>query len=83
MVKKIEKGERTKRLEDYGDVLTVEDVGKILGIGLNQTYKCLADGTIKSHKIGRKYVIPKLFVQEYLYPGSLDRAVGTESYNGK
>ena len=33
--------------------------------------------------IGRKYVIPKLFVREYLYPGSLERAVGTESYNGK
>lgn len=62
-----------EKLEDYGDVLTVEDVGRILGIGLNQTYKCLADGTIKSHKIGKKYVIPKLFVLEYLYPGTLER----------
>lgn len=55
-----------QRLNDYGDVLTVKDVQKILGIGRNAVYTMLKNGTLKSKRIGIKYIIPKKSVQTYL-----------------
>lgn len=55
-----------QRLNDYGDVLTVKDVQKILGIGRNAVYTMLKNGTLKSKRIGIKYIIPKRIVQTYL-----------------
>ena len=55
-----------QRLNDYGDVLTVKDVQKILGIGRNAVYTMLKNGTLKSKRIGIKYIIPKRSVQTYL-----------------
>lgn len=53
-------------LNDYGDVLSVKDVQKILGIGRNAVYTMLKNGTLKSKRIGIKYIIPKRSVQTYL-----------------
>ena len=55
-------------LKDYDDILLPEDLQKILHIGRNSVYTHLADGTIKSLRIGKKYRIPKLYLLEYLYP---------------
>lgn len=55
-------------LAEYPDVLSPEDVQKILGIGRNAVYRLLTDGTIKSLKVGRRYLIPKLYLLEYMYP---------------
>lgn len=55
-----------QRLNDYGDVLSVKDVQKILGIGRNAVYTMLKNGTLKSKRIGIKYIIPKKSVQTYL-----------------
>jgi len=55
-----------QRLNDYGDVLTVKDVQKILGIGRNAVYTMLKNGTLKSKRIGIKYIIPKRSVRTYL-----------------
>lgn len=55
-----------QRLNDYGDVLSVKDVQKILGIGRNAVYTMLKNGTLKSKRIGIKYIIPKRSVQTYL-----------------
>ena len=55
-------------LEKYDDILMPEDLQKILHIGRNAVYNYLADGTIKSLRIGKKYRIPKLYLLEYLYP---------------
>ena len=46
-------------LSDYGDVLTVEDIMKILKIGRNKAYSLLKDGKIKSIRIGTMHRIPK------------------------
>jgi len=55
-------------LPGYSDILSPEDVQKILRTGRNTVYGYLADGTIKSLKIGGKYRIPKLFLLEFIYP---------------
>ena len=46
--------------------MTVEEVCKALRIGYNKAYDFLKDGTIKSIKSGRKYLIPIISVQEYV-----------------
>jgi len=56
-------------LQDYADVLSPEDVQKILRTGRNTVYAYLADGKIKSIRIGGKYRIPKLYLLEFMYPG--------------
>ena len=55
-------------LKGYDDVLLPEDVQEILHIGRNTIYGYLADGIIKSLKIGGKYRIPKLYLLQFMYP---------------
>ena len=43
--------EAKKRLEEYGDILTVDDVHDILGIGYSKTYELLRTGAIKKINI--------------------------------
>lgn len=62
----ISNGDYMKKLCDYGEVLTVKDVQNILGIGRNAVYKILKNGTLKSKRIGTKYIIPKKSIQTYL-----------------
>ena len=58
----IANGDYMKKLCDYGEVLTVKDVQNILGA----VYKMLKNGTLKSKRIGTKYIIPKKSIQTYL-----------------
>ncbi len=58
----------TQMLKDYNDVLIPEDIQKILKVGRNVVYKYLAEGKIKSMRIGGKYRIPKLYLLEFIYP---------------
>lgn len=53
-------------LKDYPDVLTVKEVAKILGIGINSAYKLINEHTIGSRRIGRKIIIPKVCLVDYL-----------------
>jgi excisionase family DNA binding protein len=55
-------------LSEYKDVLLPEDIQKILHIGRNTVYKYLAEGKIRSIKIGKKYRIPKNYLLEFIYP---------------
>lgn len=54
----------------YPDVVTVKQLCEMLRIGRNTAYALLQSGEIKSVRIGRKYLIPKRcviqFVQQYL-----------------
>ncbi|MCR5293789.1 MAG: helix-turn-helix domain-containing protein [Lachnospiraceae bacterium] len=63
-------------LKDYPDILLPEDIQKILQTGRNTVYKYLADGTIRSLKIGGKYRIPKLYLLEFIYPDMKIQEVG-------
>ena len=60
--------EYTKMLSEYKDILLPEDIQKILHIGRNTVYKYLAEGKIRSIKIGKKYRIPKNYLLEFIYP---------------
>ena len=51
---------------DYNDMLSPQDLQKILKIGRSSVYSYLADGTIKSIKIANKYRVPKTFLLEFL-----------------
>lgn len=53
--------------EKYNDTLTVNDVCEALKIGKNNVYKLLKNGVIKSIKNGKKYIIPKIYLIDYIY----------------
>ena len=57
-----------KQLKDmfseYGDIVTVEEVMKMLQIGRVSVYQMLKSGEIRSLKVGKKYVIPKKSIIE-------------------
>lgn len=51
---------------EYDDVVTVDDVMKMLHIGRNNVYKLLNDNSIKTIKVGKRFIIPKRSVIEFL-----------------
>lgn len=63
------------RLEEYGDILTPEDIRDILGIGWNKTYSLLTEGIIRNFKIGRKRKITKQSLIDYIEASQADTAV--------
>lgn len=52
--------------DTYKDVLTVDEVCTALHIGKNSVYKLLQMGALQSIKIGRKYIIPKIFLIDFI-----------------
>ena len=52
------------------EIYTPEEVGKILKIGMNQVYKILHDGKLKSIRIGKLIRIPDIYLQEYILNNS-------------
>jgi excisionase family DNA binding protein len=53
-------------LNQYGDILSVEDVSGILAIGKNRTYELLSTGALKGFQIGKRWKIPRDAVEEYI-----------------
>ena len=53
-------------LEQYPDIMTVEDLKEALIIGNNQSYRLLSSGKLGAFKIGSTWKIPKVGVQEYI-----------------
>ena len=51
---------------DYEDVVTVDDVMKMLHIGKNSVYDLLKTHRIESIRVGSRYVIPKKSVINFL-----------------
>lgn len=56
-------------LDEYNDIMTVEDLMEFLYIGRTTAYKLLKDGAIRSLRIGKIYRIPKVAVAEYMKNG--------------
>lgn len=52
--------------KDEPDVLTVPDVVRLLRIGKNSVYRLIKEGRIESIKQGRKIIVPKVCLIEYL-----------------
>lgn len=53
-------------LEDYPDVLTVEEACSALRIGYNRIYQLLGEGALKGYRNGRTWRIPKQAITEYI-----------------
>lgn len=62
---------------EYPDVLTVKQLGTILGICEKSALKLVTEKQIQSIQVGRLYRIPKLFLMEYL--GIIDSSKTNES----
>ena len=50
----------------YKDVVNVQQLAEMLGIGINLAYRLVKQNTIKSIKVGRQYKIPKQNIISYL-----------------
>ncbi|SHO48922.1 helix-turn-helix domain-containing protein [Anaerocolumna xylanovorans] len=53
-------------LNDYGDLLTIQELCEILNIGKNTAYLLLGHKEIKAFRIGRTWKIPKVSLEEYI-----------------
>lgn len=53
-------------LEQYNDILTIEELCEILKIGRNRAYELLESGEIKAFRLGRPWKIPRLSIEHYL-----------------
>lgn len=54
-------------LDNYSaDVVSVEELCRILRLGKNSVYDLLKKGKIKNLRVGKKYIIPKKSVIEFL-----------------
>ena len=52
--------------ENFKDVLTVDEVCSALSIGKNSLYKLLRSGSIGCIRIGKKYLIPKEYLMDFI-----------------
>ncbi len=50
----------------YPDIVDVEQLREMLGIGITLAYRLLKENKIRAFKIGREYKIPKANVIRYL-----------------
>lgn len=53
-------------LNKYPDVLSIKEMAQALGVGRNSAYKLIKDNMIGHKKIGKRIIIPKVCVIEYL-----------------
>ena len=53
-------------LEQYHDILTIEELCEILKIGRNRAYELLESGAIKGFRLGKPWKIPRSAVENYL-----------------
>ena len=53
-------------LEEYPDILTVEEACEALRMGYNAMYDLLNSGKLKGFRNGRVWRIPKLAINEYI-----------------
>ena len=61
--------------KEYPDIVTVENLMKMLNIGKSSAYLLLRQNLIRHVRVGKKYIIPKQsvigFLNESCYNGSL------------
>ena len=56
--------------KEYNDVVDIDDLQKMLKIGRSSAYEIVKTGRIKTVKIGKRYIIPKQSVIEFLNTAS-------------
>ena len=63
---KISKSIYEAMFKEYPDVVSVAQLGKMLNLSTKTVYKLLDEKVIKSLKPAKSYIIPKVFVIDYL-----------------
>ena len=58
--------------KDYPDAVGFEQYRKMLGIGRNHAYKLLHEGKIPYRKNGKKYIIAKVNIIEFLLASEVE-----------
>ncbi len=53
-------------IEQYSEILSIEELCEILAIGKNVAYRLLSEKEIKAFKIGKKWKIPKNSVKNFI-----------------
>ena len=64
-------------LEEYPDILTVEEACEALRMGYNAMYDLLNSGKLKGFRNGRVWRIPKLAIKEYILESQNQSKRGT------
>lgn len=50
----------------YPDIVSIDELQSMLNIGRNTAYNLLKDNLIKTIKVGKKYIIPKASVINFI-----------------
>lgn len=58
--------ENKEMFSEYGDIVSIDDVMKMLHIGRSNVYKLLREKEIRYVRIGVKYIIPKKSIIEFI-----------------
>lgn len=58
-------------LNQYDDIITIDELCEILMIGKNLAYRLLADRKIKAFRIGKKWKIPKSSVEKFIMENTI------------
>ena len=58
---------------EYPDIVTVNDLVKMLHIGRNRAYKLVGDGSIRTIRFGTTHRIPKQCVIDYVMRVTADK----------
>ena len=53
-------------LEEYADILTVDEACEALRVGYNAMYALLGNGELKAYRNGRTWRIPKVAIKDYI-----------------
>lgn len=53
-------------LEEYSDILTVEEACEALRVGYNAMYELLNSGKLQAYRNGRCWRIPKVSVENFI-----------------
>lgn len=51
---------------DYPDIVRIDEIQSMLQIGRNSVYDLLKQNLIKSIKIGKKYIVPKQSIIDFV-----------------
>lgn len=57
-------------LEQYNELLTIDELCDILMVGKNIAYRLLTEKKIKAFRIGKKWKIPKSAVEDFITENS-------------
>jgi len=57
---------KTMMFKNYPDIITVEQLAEMLNIGKSSAYELLRSNQIYHVKVGKKYIIPKTAVLDFV-----------------